>query len=409
MNSNEIVVTFSTGATTATSPVALWQYDYGQILHIIGLNLPTSYEVQFCNYGDSTTVTSIGNADGVTIPDQFLRDGRNILAYIFLHAGEDDGETEYKITIPVLDRSEPTDIEPTPAQESTIGQLITELNSAVDEAESIAASIPTAIGTALEEAKASGEFDGPPGDDGISPTVTVTDITGGHRVTITDADGDHTFDVMDGTGGGGSDDVYWVTPGVDSYADIVSLQAQNKLLAITYENRTYTLQFVENEYAWFCSSASGKFYYLKCRARNSSWGASSATPYAKPSDGIPKTDLASGVQTSLGLADTAYQKPSGGIPASDLASGVIPTVPTKTSDLTNDSGFVNAAGAAVAAPVQSVNGQTGAVSLSIPSTASDVGAVAVAQGVSHAGEFVVVGSDGNITTVTMSVWQGGSY
>lgn len=45
----------------------------------------------------------------------------------------------------------------------------------------------------------------------------------------------------------------------------------------------------------------------------------------------------------------------------------------------------------------------------IPSSASDVGAVAVAQGVDHAGEFCVVGSDGNITTVTMTVWQGGSY
>lgn len=40
------------------------------------------------------------------------------------------------------------------------------------------------------------------------------------------------------------------------------------------------------------------------------------------------------------------------------------TVPTKTSDLTNDSGFVDAAGAAAAAPVQSVNGQTGTVVLS---------------------------------------------
>lgn len=42
-------------------------------------------------------------------------------------------------------------------------------------------------------------------------------------------------------------------------------------------------------------------------------------------------------------------------------------------------------------------------------SASDVGAVAVAQGVAHAGEFVVVGSDGNITTVTMTAWSGGSY
>lgn len=42
-------------------------------------------------------------------------------------------------------------------------------------------------------------------------------------------------------------------------------------------------------------------------------------------------------------------------------------------------------------------------------SASDVGAVAVVQGIAHAGEFVVVGSDGNITTVTMTTWQGGSY
>ena len=44
--------------------------------------------------------------------------------------------------------------------------------------------------------------------------------------------------------------------------------------------------------------------------------------YAKPSGGIPASDMASGVQTSLGKADSAYQKPSGGIPASDMASGV---------------------------------------------------------------------------------------
>ena len=44
--------------------------------------------------------------------------------------------------------------------------------------------------------------------------------------------------------------------------------------------------------------------------------------YAKPSGGIPASDMASGVQTSLGKADTAYQKPSGGIPSTDLASAV---------------------------------------------------------------------------------------
>lgn len=40
--------------------------------------------------------------------------------------------------------------------------------------------------------------DGTNGTDGVSPTVTVTDINGGHRVAITDATGTKTFDVMDG-------------------------------------------------------------------------------------------------------------------------------------------------------------------------------------------------------------------
>lgn len=42
-------------------------------------------------------------------------------------------------------------------------------------------------------------------------------------------------------------------------------------------------------------------------------------------------------------------------------------------------------------------------------SASDIGAVAVAQGSGNAGKFLVVGSDGNVTTVTMTAWSGGSY
>lgn len=44
--------------------------------------------------------------------------------------------------------------------------------------------------------------------------------------------------------------------------------------------------------------------------------------YSKPSGGIPASDLASAVQTSLGKADTAYQLPSGGITESDLSTTV---------------------------------------------------------------------------------------
>ena len=42
---------------------------------------------------------------------------------------------------------------------------------------------------------------GPAGTDGVSPTVSVSQISGGHQVSITDATGSKVFDVMDGQNG----------------------------------------------------------------------------------------------------------------------------------------------------------------------------------------------------------------
>lgn len=42
---------------------------------------------------------------------------------------------------------------------------------------------------------------GPPGADGVSPTIAVTEITGGHRLTITDKTGTKSVDIMDGEAG----------------------------------------------------------------------------------------------------------------------------------------------------------------------------------------------------------------
>ena len=44
-------------------------------------------------------------------------------------------------------------------------------------------------------------LNGSDGVDGVSPTLSVAEITGGHRVTITDVNGTQTFDVMDGIDG----------------------------------------------------------------------------------------------------------------------------------------------------------------------------------------------------------------
>ena len=43
--------------------------------------------------------------------------------------------------------------------------------------------------------------DGQPGKDGTSPVISVSAITGGHRITITDVNGMKTVDVMDGSDG----------------------------------------------------------------------------------------------------------------------------------------------------------------------------------------------------------------
>lgn len=89
-------------------------------------------------------------------------------------------------------------------------------------------------------------------------------------------------------------------------------------------------------------------------------------PLASPTfTGTPKAPTAASGTNTTQLATTAFvQQAVGGI-----------SVPTKTSDLTNDSGFVNASGAAAAAPVQSVNGQTGAVTVPSLPTGGTAGQV----------------------------------
>ena len=73
--------------------------------------------------------------------------------------------------------------------------------------------------------------------------------------------------------------------------------------------------------------------------------------YTKPESGIPKSDLAEDVKTSLGKADTAVQNDDLSVYAKKAELAAVatsgsyndlndkPTIPTKTSELTNDSNF----------------------------------------------------------------------
>ena len=122
------------GGLREVTTAPLWQYDYGQILQITGLDLPQAFEVHFSNSRKSgETVTQIGTNGAVTIPDMYLTSGADIYAFVFLHDGLTDGETEYVIKIPVRERPEPSDIEPTPEQQDVITEAIAVLNDAVEQ------------------------------------------------------------------------------------------------------------------------------------------------------------------------------------------------------------------------------------------------------------------------------------
>jgi len=77
-------------------------------------------------------------------------------------------------------------------------------------------------------------------------------------------------------------------------------------------------------------------------AGDSASAASTAPKHTKPGTGIPKTDLASGVQTSLDKADTALQSaPVTSVNAQ--AGGAVVLYPDDLSDTTSTHKFTSAA------------------------------------------------------------------
>lgn len=108
---NTVTAVF-TGGTFAVASGEIYQWDYGQILLIEGLELPSNFEVHFADTLDGEATTAIGTSEsGITsvmIPDVYLTSGRDVYAYIFLHTGAEDGETVYKIQIPVKQRPQPS-------------------------------------------------------------------------------------------------------------------------------------------------------------------------------------------------------------------------------------------------------------------------------------------------------------
>lgn len=110
------IARFKEGSRTAEIK-GIWQWDYGQILRIQGLNLPSAVEIHFSlDEHGGEAVRRIGvTKDGVTdvpIPDSMVEnesaygDSYYFFAYIYL-TDETSGNTEYKIRAKVSTRSKP--------------------------------------------------------------------------------------------------------------------------------------------------------------------------------------------------------------------------------------------------------------------------------------------------------------
>lgn len=153
------IIAASFGGATVCRTAPAYQYDYGQLLTFPDLELPTAFECHFSNTERGTSVTQIGANNVVTIPDTMFQTGAYIYAWVFLHTGEDDGETEYMAVIPILKRAQPTDDVPTPVEQSAITQAIAALNAAVEQTgEDVAdAAASTAAALASEQAAAASE------------------------------------------------------------------------------------------------------------------------------------------------------------------------------------------------------------------------------------------------------------
>ena len=108
----------------------LWQYDYGQVLKITGLELPALYEVHFANDPRGIAKVMHGTEDGVSIPDEYLTSGASVFAWLFLHTGQDDGGTEYQVEIVVRRRAKPSAEVPTPVEHDVISELIADMTVA---------------------------------------------------------------------------------------------------------------------------------------------------------------------------------------------------------------------------------------------------------------------------------------
>lgn len=119
------------GASKSIVAPKRYKHDYGQEIEFVGIDLPNVFEAHFSNSKTGQAKKQIGQGNVVTVPDEYFVSGADVFCWVMVHDEATDGRTMYTVRIPVMDRPEPIDVEPTPVQQDVIAQAITALNDAV--------------------------------------------------------------------------------------------------------------------------------------------------------------------------------------------------------------------------------------------------------------------------------------
>lgn len=272
----------------------------------------------YAEYPSAAASLTVQPPEGEAFPAVVTRDGNLVVWDVKDSALTEDGLGEIQLTFTQDEVVVKSCIGQIRVHRSIVGSGETPdpIEDFLAEAGAALTAIPETINTALQEAKDSGEFDGPagpagedgaPGADGFSPVVSVSSISGGHSVSVTDAGGTETFNVMDGVDGQNGQPGADGAPGADGFSPSASVtkSGSTATIVITDKDGTTTAQISDGAGADVIDDTAGT------GDTTVTWSADKLTS--------EKTDV-------LNAINGKYTKPNDGIPASDIASGVIPTV-----------------------------------------------------------------------------------
>ena len=133
MKLRDKTITVTLGEDLYVKAPHVFQYDYGLMLVLDGVQLPADYEVHFSNKKHGVAKKAEVTENGVKIPDEYLRSGEDLFAWVYLRNGDEDGYTVYSIQFPVIGRSVEQGDNISTVEHNVIDKAIEALEEAVEE------------------------------------------------------------------------------------------------------------------------------------------------------------------------------------------------------------------------------------------------------------------------------------